>query len=56
MLFTHHLPELGTDLVPALPSLDVQNLTHLGKPNPTQLAETKLDEAKHRQRRRNAAR
>jgi hypothetical protein len=39
-----------------LPSLDVQNLTHLGKPNPTQLAETKIDEAKHSQRRRKAAR
>ncbi len=31
VLLAHHLPELGTDLVPALPSLDMQNLTHLDK-------------------------
>ncbi len=31
VLLTHDLPELGTDLVPALPSLDVQNLTHIDR-------------------------
>jgi microsomal dipeptidase-like Zn-dependent dipeptidase len=31
VLLTHNLPELGTDLVSALSSLDVQNLTHLGR-------------------------
>ncbi len=29
VLLTYHLPELGTDLVAALSSLDVQNLTHV---------------------------
>ncbi|RDX69889.1 hypothetical protein CR513_50944, partial [Mucuna pruriens] len=29
VLRAHHLPELRSDLVPALPSLDVKNLTHL---------------------------
>jgi hypothetical protein len=29
MLFTYYLPKLGTDLVPALSSLDVQYFTHL---------------------------
>jgi hypothetical protein len=31
VLLAHHLPELGTDLIPALPSLDMQNLTHLDR-------------------------
>jgi hypothetical protein len=30
VLLTYHLPELGTDLVAALSSLNVQNLTHVG--------------------------
>jgi hypothetical protein len=30
VLLTYHLPELGTDLVAALSSLDVKNLTHVG--------------------------
>ena len=29
MLGAHHLPELGSDLVAALASLNVKNLTHL---------------------------
>ena len=29
VLIAHHLPELGAALVPALPSLDVQDLPHL---------------------------
>ena len=31
VLVAHHFPELGTDLVAALPTLDVQNLPHAGK-------------------------
>jgi hypothetical protein len=31
VLLTYHLPELGTDLVAALSSLDVKNLTHVGE-------------------------
>jgi hypothetical protein len=31
VLLTYHLPELGTDLVAALASLDVQNLPHVGE-------------------------
>jgi hypothetical protein len=29
VLIAHHLPELGADLVAALPALDVQDLPHL---------------------------
>jgi hypothetical protein len=29
VLLAHHLPELGTNLVAALPSLDVQYFTHV---------------------------
>jgi hypothetical protein len=29
VLVAHHLPELGPDLVPALPALDVEDLPHL---------------------------
>jgi hypothetical protein len=29
MLFAYYLPKLGTDLVPALSSLDMQYFTHL---------------------------
>jgi hypothetical protein len=35
MLFAHHLPELGTDLVPALSTLNMQNLTHLDRQGKT---------------------
>jgi hypothetical protein len=31
VLLTHNLPELGTNLVPTLPTLDVQNLTHIDR-------------------------
>jgi hypothetical protein len=31
VLLTHNLPELGTNLVSTLPTLDVQNLTHIDR-------------------------
>jgi hypothetical protein len=31
VLLTHDLPELGTNLVSTLPTLDVQNLTHIDR-------------------------
>jgi hypothetical protein len=35
VLVAHHLPELGPDLVPALPALDVQDLPHLHRLQPS---------------------
>ena len=37
MLITYHFPELGTDLVAALPTLDVQYLPHAYYPTTTYL-------------------